>query len=137
MAAGTLFAATLAALGLVAMSQVQAQKSTGEEIDSRWQSVFKSPERRVWLDAASVEREGSVVTFWLQHRLMPAQRGQILDRWAIDCRARTSWPLEAMAYDERGRQTRVAAAPASPLKVAIAPESNLEVVMACVCGASA
>ena len=125
----------LATLAVAGMSQVEAQQSLSNGTDDRWRAVSNSSERQVWLDTTSIERSGGVVRFWLKHRLLPARRGQIVDRWAIHCGSRTSWPLEAMAYDEHGGQTGVAAAPADPPKIAIAPESNLEMVMACVCGA--
>lgn len=129
----SLLVGAFALLAVAAMSQSKAQQAGGDAADARWRSVLDSPDRRVLIDTSSIQRSKGLVTFWLKHQFLPASRGQVLDRWAIDCRARTSWPLEAMAYDDQGRQTKVAPAPPSPLKMAIAPESNIEAIMACVC----
>lgn len=127
-------AAAFAVLALLAIGQVGAQKTAGDEPGQRrWRLALDGADRRVWLDMHSMTRSGSVVTFWLRHHLRPSKRGQILDRWAINCRNRTSWALEASAYDEAGKQTAIAAAPSNPIRTAIVPESNLEAVMECVC----
>jgi hypothetical protein len=127
-------AAVFAVLALLAISQVGAQKTEGDEpAHRRWRLALDAQDRRVWLDMHSMTRKGSVVTFWLRHHLRPSRRGQILDHWAINCRNRTSLALEASAYDEAGRQTAIAAAPPNPVRIAIVPESNLEAVMECVC----